>query len=83
MMFNIIWDEKAYEKLKKLEPLLAKRILKKVKELSDDPFSKNVKRLKGETAFRLRIGDYRVIFEIEKDKILILNLGHRKNIYDQ
>ncbi len=81
MMFNMIWDEKAYEKLKKLEPFLAKRILKKVKEISENPLSKNIKRLKGETAFRLRIGDYRIIFEIEKDKIIILNLGHRKNIY--
>ncbi len=81
MMFHIIWDEKAYEKLKKFEPFLAKRILKKVKEISENPFSKNVKRLKGEPLFRLRIGDYRILFEIEKDKIIILNLGHRKNIY--
>ena len=80
-MFKIIWDEKAYEKLNKLEPITSKRIIKKVKELSQDPYSKDIKRLKRETAFRLRVGDYRVIFEIYKDIIKVLKVGHRKNIY--
>ena len=81
MMFKIIWDEKAHEKLKKLEPTLATRILKKIEEISENPFSKDVKRLKNSSLFRLRIGDYRIILEIEKNKIIILDLGHRKNIY--
>ncbi len=80
-MFKIIWDEKAYERLNKLEPITSKRIIKKVKELSQDPYSKDIRRLKRETAFRLRIGDYRVIFEIGKGIIKVLKVGHRKNIY--
>ncbi|MFA4960667.1 MAG: type II toxin-antitoxin system RelE/ParE family toxin [Candidatus Pacearchaeota archaeon] len=81
-MYKIIWDEKAYESLEKLDILIIKRINKKICELSVDPFSKDIKRLKGMNAYRLRVGDYRVIFEIENDKIIILKVGHRKNIYD-
>ena len=79
--FAIRWGEKAWDELKKLEPLIAKRITQKVAELSKNPFSLDVKRLKGEKAFRLRIGDYRIIFGIEKEKINILKVGHRKDIY--
>ena len=81
-MFKIIWDEKAYEKLNKLEPIISRRIAKKIEELSENPFSKDIKRLKGRNDFRLRIGDYRVIFSIERNNIQILKVGHRKNIYD-
>ena len=82
MPFKIIWDEKAYDSLNKLEPSISRRILKKVDELSENPFSKDIKRLKGSNDFRLRVGDYRVIFAIEQNTIQILKVGHRKNIYD-
>jgi mRNA interferase RelE/StbE len=80
-MFQIIWDEKAYSELDKLEPIISRRIAKKVCELSEYPFFKDIKKLKGREEFRLRVGDYRVIFEIDKDVIYILKVGHRKNIY--
>jgi len=80
-MHKVIWDEKAYDALNKLEPIVSRRILNKVKELSENPYSKDIKRLKGIEGFRLRVGDYRVIFEIEGEIIYILKVGHRKNIY--
>ena len=80
-MFKIVWDEKAFNELNKLEVLIARRINKKVKRLSNDPYSKDVKKLKGSSDYRLRVGDYRVIFEIDKDRIIVLKVGHRKKIY--
>ena len=82
MPFKIIWDEKAYDSLNKLEPVISRRILKKVEELSENPFSKDIKKLKGSEDFRLRVGDYRVIFSIEQGTIQILKVGHRRNIYN-
>ena len=81
MYLNIIWDEKASKKLYKLEPIISRRIVKKVGELKENPYTKDIIKLKGEEGFRLRVGDYRVIFMIEKDNIFILKVGHRKNIY--
>jgi len=82
-MFILEWKEGAINQLQNLDSNLARRIYKKVDTLKNDPFTKNIKRLKGEKAFRLRIGDYRVIFDIDQKKriITILRLGHRKNIY--
>ena len=82
MTFKIIWDKKAIDLLNKLEVMISRRIVLKVKELQENPFSKDIKRLKGETYFRLRVGDYRVIFDIIRDTIIVLNVGHRKNIYE-
>ncbi|MBU0894031.1 MAG: type II toxin-antitoxin system RelE/ParE family toxin [Nanoarchaeota archaeon] len=82
-MFVLEWKEGAINQLQNLDINLSKRIYKKVDDLKTNPFTKNIKRLKGEKAFRLRIGDYRVIFDIDQKKriITILRLGHRKNIY--
>ena len=84
MMFAIEWKEGALKQLDKLQLQISDRIYKKVEELSENPFSKDIKKLKGESAFRLRVGDYRVILDIDvKNKMIyILRLGHRKNIYD-
>ncbi len=82
MPFKIVWDNHALDALNKLEPSISRRIIKKVDELAESPFSKDIKKLKGRNDFRLRVGDYRIIFSIEQEGIQILKVGHRKNIYD-
>ena len=83
-MFEIKWDKKAKEELEKLDNFLARRIVKKIREISEDPFP-HIKRLKASPYFRLRIGDYRIILDIDNSiKILkVVKLGHRKNIYER
>jgi mRNA interferase RelE/StbE len=81
-MFEIEWKAGAQKELLKLEPSIAKRIFNKVDELKENTFSKDISRLKGRNEFKLRIGDYRVLFFIEGNKLSILRIGHRKNIYD-
>jgi mRNA interferase RelE/StbE len=80
--YEISFEKKALVELSKLDLFLSRRIIKKIKELKTDPFSKDIKKLKNQTSFRLRVGDYRVLFELLKDKIKILKICHRKNIYD-
>jgi len=80
-MFKIEWKEKAIQDLERLEKVVSSRIYKKVGELKENFNSQDVKRLKNSDLFRLRVGDYRVLFEIEKEAILVLKVGHRKNIY--
>lgn len=81
-MFDIGWHQDALRELDKLDIFIAKIIIKKTDEMREDPFSKDVKRLKGQTSFRLRVGDYRVIFEILGNVIFIKKVGHRRHIYD-
>jgi len=81
-MYNIEWKEHALSDVKKLESSVIRRIIRKVEEMCKNPFSKDIKKLKGSNDFRLRVGDYRVIFSIKREIITVLKVGHRKKIYD-
>jgi len=81
-MFEIKWEEKAQKELYKLENQISSRIYKKINELKSGFQSKDIKRIQGENKFRLRVGDYRVLFSLENDLITIWKIGHRKNIYE-
>mgnify|MGYP001561624889 CR=1 FL=1 len=80
-MFEIKWEEKALSELYKFEGQISSRIYKKVNELKYGFQSKDIKKIKGENKFRLRVGDYRIIFSREINLIIIWKIGHRKNIY--
>ena len=62
---------------------MAKRIRKAINEYAaTGAHANNVTRLVGSTAYRLRVGDYRVIFEEAAGEILVTKIGPRGNIYD-
>jgi mRNA interferase RelE/StbE len=70
--------------IKDIEALNAKfrlRVIKKIEEMSDN-LKGDVKHLTDSTPeFRLRVGDYRVLFEIEGETILIYRIRHRREAY--
>jgi mRNA interferase RelE/StbE len=81
-MYEILFTNKAERQLKKLERDLQKRIiavLERVRIRPEDHFQKLV----GSRAYKLRVGDYRIIADIDQGKIiiLVLKIGHRKKIY--
>ncbi len=81
---KIIFASSALRDFKKLERQVQIRIDEKIKfySLQENPlkFAEKLKDAKlGE--YRFRIGDYRVIFDVENKKIIILKVGHRKDIY--
>ena len=61
----------------------AERILKRISSLSREPRPPDSKKLSNEDAYRIRVGSYRVIYEIRDQLIvvIILKVGHRKDIY--
>jgi len=81
-MYSIQIEKNAEEFLKKLQKEDAKIILNKIYSIRDNPF-RYLKRLQGEKLWRLRVVDYRVIVDviISMNKIIVLRIGHRKNIY--
>jgi mRNA interferase RelE/StbE len=82
MGFKIIWSRPAARELKKLDRVVSKRIFEKVGELAEDPYL-HVTKLTGGPYYRLRVGDYRAILDIENNelRVLVLKIGHRKKIY--
>lgn len=84
MTFEVRWTETSFRKLQKLDPNIQKRIVAELDEAAaaDDIFA-IAKRLTGVNLYSIRVGDYRAITGIEKNKmvILVVELGHRSKIY--
>ena len=71
--------------LRKLDPQVARRIRAAIALLAEDPRPPASRPLRGRPAWRVRVGDYRIIYTIEDDVLLIVvvTLGHRRDIYDR
>ncbi len=82
MPFTIIWSESAVRQLGKLDRSVARRIFDRVSQLSLNPY-RSVRRLSGVSAYRLRVGDFRVIVDIQQAqlRVLVLQVGHREAVY--
>jgi mRNA interferase RelE/StbE len=83
MTYEIIFADKALGQLKKLDRPIQKRIILALERIRIRPES-YVTKLVGDPSYRLRVGDYRIIMDIDHNelRVLILKVGHRKNIYD-
>jgi len=81
MGYQVFYEKEALKELDKLEASISRRIIKKIDEMSRNPSSCDIKKLKGNEYYRLRIGDYRVIFIFDKNSIKIFKVGHRQQIY--
>ena len=83
-MFQLEFTTKAVKNFKKMDKKYQVLILSKLEELAVNPKeSNNIKPLKGSNYFRLRVANYRVIYELQNDEliILIIDVNHRKDIY--
>jgi len=83
-MFKVIFDDKAIQFLEKLDEKNRKRIFNKIMSTKEDPFH-YFEKLTKRNLYKLRVGTYRIIADINENeiKILILLIGNRKNIYDK
>ncbi|HZY70144.1 MAG TPA: type II toxin-antitoxin system RelE/ParE family toxin [Thermoplasmata archaeon] len=83
MPFEIIWSDSAIRLLRKLDRGVARRIFDRVGQLSGDPF-RWVRRMSGVSAYRLRVGDYRILLDIDEGRlrVLVVEMGHRESVYD-
>ena len=83
MKYQIVFKPRALKDCKNIEKKVLTTIFSKIKILSDD-LKGDVKKLTNFTPeYRLKVGDYRILFETEKDRIIIYRVRHRKNVYGQ
>jgi mRNA interferase RelE/StbE len=82
-MFDVKLNRRADRFLDKCHKLLAERITKKIEDLRINPFLPEVKRITGSSEFRVRVGDYRILYEIfhNENLIVITRIDHRSRIY--
>ena len=83
MAYQVFLHPKADGTLKKLDKKIQTTVKKKIRELID--FPENGERLLGTNFWKIRAGNFRIIYEIEPqaNRVLILYIGHRKHVYDE
>ena len=84
MKYRIEVKRSAAKALKKIPKPDQKRISEKIDDLAENLPNPNTTKMKGNNPFhKIRVGDYRIIYEIPDDVLLILivKIGHRKDIY--
>jgi len=84
MAYAIEFKPAAFRQLEKLPREVQERIAVKIETLRNDPFPAGCKKLFGlPDLWRVRVGDYRVIYQVRRGMllILVLTVGHRRDVY--
>lgn len=84
MSYRIQIKRSAAKALKKIPKTEQKRIANKIDSLADGLPNPDTTKMKGDNPFhKVRVGDYRIIYEIQEDilVIMVVKVGHRKDIY--
>jgi mRNA interferase RelE/StbE len=81
-MYEIVFTESVKKDFEKLDRVVQKKIARKLLILQSNPFYQT-KKLTGSVVgdYRFRIGDYRVIFDIDEKRIVIHKIGHWREVY--
>jgi mRNA interferase RelE/StbE len=84
-MKEIVYSKSALKALSRIPVNFAKRIRSKIEQYAADPASQvsNIVKLQGRDGYRLRVGDWRVIFDEDGNVIAILEIGPRGGIYEE
>ena len=82
-MYRVVLPKSVEKQLRKLASDVQSRILSRLAALESNPRPPDVKKLKGRDAWRIRIGDYRVIYEIHDRvlQVIVISIGHRGDVY--
>lgn len=84
MVWEVVWSEKLVKQLKKLNKKDAKIVRDRVLEIRDDPY-KAISRLVNVNLYSLRVGNYRVILDLKRGKLIIFAVSvlTRGRVYDR
>ncbi len=81
MTYQIEFKPRAIKDLRALPTVAHRRVIRRIEAMRND-LSGDVKKLTNFTPeYRLRVGDYRVLFEVEADTIVVYRVLHRKDAY--
>ena len=80
--FSLEVEDSVYRDLKKVAPAFVAIIIQRIAALAEDPFPRQSRKLTGrEAVYRLRIGDYRILYKVDTDAhiVTILYVRHRRD----
>ncbi len=82
--YTVVLSKKAQKQLDKLSDNIAEPILDAITDLEKNPKPFGYKKLKGRDGYRIRVGNYRIIYDVFNTELIIdvIAVGHRKDIYE-
>lgn len=83
MAYSLNFSKQAFKELEKINEPFYSNLKHAIVSLTDNPRPVGYKKLKGRDGYRIRIGNYRVIYDVFDNELIIeiITLGHRKDIY--
>lgn len=82
--FEVLWKRSAEHDIRKIDHKFIPKIIKAVEDLAKNPFPVNCRKLKGsESSYRIRIGNYRVIYQVDSgnNQLILYHVRHRRDAY--
>ena len=81
--YTVVFSRTAQRAISQLDSNMQRRVDGAIRVLSIDPYPPNSRPIKGSNKYRLRAGDYRIVYEVQHNvlTILIFDIGHRRDIY--
>ena len=82
-MYAVEFLPSAARELSKLEPAVRRRLARRIDRLATDPRADAAKLRGADDTWRARVGDYRILYRVQDDRLLILviRIGHRRDVY--
>jgi mRNA interferase RelE/StbE len=84
LAYRIEFAPRAQRDFKALDGSVRRRIARRIDSLADNPYPPGIKKIEGEEElYRLRVGDYRILYQVRGQVLLVLivGIGHRRDIY--
>jgi len=83
MPYPLRITQRAHRELSRLPPEIVRRIREAVNDLADSPYPRGTRKLRGGVGWRIRVGYYRVIYDVDDEAhtVTVLRAGHRRDVY--
>lgn len=87
MRYHVEFTTSAGREIRKLrksiQPKLMKNISERINALAEDPRPPGVEKVEGHDLWRVRAGDYRIVYSVEEDvlTVVVVKIGHRREVY--
>ncbi len=81
--YRVVFRKSITRDMRRIPNRDLRRILDTIHALSEDPRAPGVEKLSGQERYRVREGDYRIIYEVKDDQVIVVvvKIGHRKDVY--